>query len=143
MRGQSPLLSFFGEVMTMDGSAALATNIGDESSQKEDARGRSSIEFPYMDQDAAFGVADAVHAVGGVSCDWNQLAAQLKQAAAGGSFRLRVITAKVFGLLKNERGTVTLTELGIRAVDTKHARLARVDSFLTVPLFKAVFEKLQ
>jgi hypothetical protein len=128
--------------MTMDGGPAKG--IGGEIEQKPDeVRGRSSIEFPYMDQDAAFIVATAVHTVGGVSCDWNQLAAQLKLAATGGGFRLRAITAKVFGLLNYERGTVTLTELGIRAVDSKHARLARADSFLAVPLFKGVFDKLE
>jgi hypothetical protein len=56
---------------------------------------------------------------------------------------MRVITARVFGLLNYERGTVTLTELGLRSVDTKFARTARVESFLAVPLFKAVFEKLK
>lgn len=127
----------------MESGAATVDPIGKEAESKADAaRGRSTIEFPYMDQDAAFAVATAVHAVGGVSCDWNQLAAQMKQAPTGGGFRLRVISAKVFGLLNYERGTVTLSDLGIRAVDSKHARRARSDSFLAVPLFKAVYDKL-
>jgi hypothetical protein len=105
-------------------------------------RGRSTIEFPYMDQDDAFTVAASVFAVNGTSCEWEQLAAQLKQAATGGGFRMRVITARVFGLLTYERGIVTLTELGLRAVDPKFARAARAESFLAVPLFRAVFDKL-
>src|SRR5437879_10738399 len=79
--------------------------------------GRSTIDFPYMDQDDAFTVASAVHAVNGSSCEWDQLAAQLKQSATGGGYRMRVITARVFGLLTYERGVVTLTELGLHAVD--------------------------
>ena len=109
----------------------------------DQGRGRSTIEFPYMDQDDAFAVASAVHAVNGTSCEWDQLAAQLKQAASGGGFRMRVITARVFGLLAYERGIVTLTELGLHAVDAKFARTARVESFLAVPLFRAVFDKLK
>jgi hypothetical protein len=121
------------ETVTVE-SASAAENQG---------RGRSTIEFPYMDQDDAFVVAGAVHAVNGASCEWDQLAAQLKQAASGGGFRMRVITARVFGLLEYERGVVTLTDLGLRSVDPKFSRASRVESFLAVPLFRAVFEKLK
>lgn len=48
------------------------------------ARGRSTIEFPYLDLDSAIEVVQAVHSVGGTSCEWNQLAAQMKQAPQGG-----------------------------------------------------------
>jgi hypothetical protein len=64
-------------------------------------------------------VAEVVHAVGGTVCDWDQLAAQMKQAAGGGEFRMRVMTARSFGLLTYDRGTVTLTDLGLRVVDPK------------------------
>lgn len=109
----------------------------------ESGRGRSTIDFPYFDQDDAVAVAEAVHAVGGTSCDWAQLAAQMKQAPGGGSFRMRVMTARTFGLLNYDRGSVTLTDLGIHAVDQKFARAARVESFLVVPLFKAMYDKFK
>jgi hypothetical protein len=108
-----------------------------------ESRGRSTINFPYFDQDGAFEVAMAVHAVGGTSCEWNQLAAQMKQAPQGGGFRLRMMAAKAFGLLTYDRGSVSLTDLGIRAVDPKFQRAARADSFLEVELFKAMYEKFK
>src|SRR5437870_4567999 len=120
-------MPMIGEAVTKEGAAP----------ETETARGRSTIDFPYMDQDDAFVVAQAVYAVNGTECDGDQLAAQLKQAAAGGGFRMRVITSRIFGLLDYERGHVRLTELGVRAVDAKYARVARVESFLAVPLFKA------
>ena len=123
-------------------SGDKATSINGEQ-PAESGRGRSTIDFPYFDQDNGVMVAEAVHAVGGTSCDWLQLAAQMKQAAGGGGFRMRVMTARTFGLLNYDRGSVTLTDLGIRVVDQKFVRSARADSFLAVPLFKAMYDKLK
>ncbi|MGC2520343.1 MAG: hypothetical protein WA373_14700 [Burkholderiales bacterium] len=115
----------------------------DKEQDQESGRGRSTIEFPYLDLDDAIAVAQAVHAVGGTSCDWDQLAAKMGQQARGGGFRMRVMTSRVFGLLNYDRGTVTLSDLGIHIVDPKFARGARAESFLAVPLFKAMYEKLK
>jgi len=106
-------------------------------------RGRSTIDFPYLDQDDAIEVAQAVHAVGGTACSWDQLAAKMGQVPKGGGFRLRVMAARTFGLLTYDRGDVTLTDLGIHAVDPKYSRQARADSFLAVALFKSMYEKLK
>ncbi len=48
---------------------------------------------------------------------------------------------RIFGLVEYERGTARLTPLGMRVVDPTQEADARVDSFLTVPLYKAIFEK--
>jgi hypothetical protein len=109
----------------------------------ETSRGRSTIEFPYLDQDDAADVTRAVHTVGGTSCSWEQLAAQLKQAAKGGGFRMRVTTARMFGLLEYDRGRVLLTDLGSEIIDPKREKHARAESFLTVPLYRATYEKLK
>jgi len=53
------------------------------------------------------------------------------------------MAARIFGLLNYDRGAVTLSELGIRAIDPKFARAARAESFMAVPLFKVMFEKLR
>lgn len=105
-------------------------------------RGRSTIEFPYLDLDSAIEVAQAVHNVGGTSCEWNQLAVQMKQSPKGGGFRLRLMTARSFGILNYDRGNVELTDLGIHILDPKHEKSARAESFLNVPLFKGMFEKM-
>jgi len=104
-------------------------------------RQRSSIEFPYGDLDDAVTVAQAVRDVSGQSCTIDQLAAQLKQSASSGAFRLRLSYPRIFGLAETERGTIRLTELGMRIVDPTLEARARVDAFLTVPLYRAIYEK--
>ena len=106
-------------------------------------RGKSKIEFPYLDLESALAVANAVHAVGGTSCNWSQLAGQMNQAPDGGGFRMRVMTARMFGLLDYDRGSVSLNDLGIRAIDPNHARGARSDAFLQIPLYRALYERLK
>lgn len=114
----------------------------DEAKKTADPRGRSTIEFPYLDLSNAVEVAHAIKAVGGTSADWNQLAVKLSMNPTGGGFRLRIMAAKVFGILEYARGHVELTELGIRIVDPHYDRQAKVDAFLRVPLFRSLFDKL-
>lgn len=112
---------------------------------KQAAQGRvqSTIEFPYLDQENAAEIAAAVHEVGGSGCEWDQLAAHLKQSAQGGGFRLRMICAKAFGLVTYDRGKISLTSLGMRIADPQQQRTAKIESFLLVPLYKAVYDKFR
>lgn len=105
---------------------------------------RSTIEFPYTDLDNAIEIAQGVHAVGGTTCDYNQLASYLSQEAKGGGFRMRIIGARTYGLITYERGgRITLTELGRRMTDLQMERAARAEAFLEVELFSKVFENLK
>jgi hypothetical protein len=104
---------------------------------------RSTIEFPYLDLQNGIEIAEGVHKVGGSSCEWDQLAAHFKQAAQGGGFRLRLICAKQFGLVLYDRGKVSLTHLGLRAVDPHQQKAAKVEAFLNVPLYKAVYDRFR
>lgn len=114
------------------------------SGAKEAGRGRSTIEFPYSDQDAAVEIANAAYRIAaGSPCEWDQVAGVMKQAAKSGGFRLRVMAARSFGLIEYDRSGITLTDLGFKIRDSKHARAARIESFLRVPLFREVFEKLK
>jgi hypothetical protein len=61
-------------------------------------------------------------------------------SAQGGGFNLRLITAKMFGLVSGEKSTLSLTPLGIRVIDPQQEKSARADSFLLVPLYKAVYD---
>ncbi|MBE0549574.1 MAG: hypothetical protein IH627_18345 [Rubrivivax sp.] len=114
----------------------------DAAKKPEQARGRSTIEFPYLDLSNAMEVAHAVKAVGGTSADWPQIAIKLSMKADGGAFRLRILTSRVFGIVDNNRGHVELTDLGIRIVDPQYERAAKVEAFMRVPLFKALYDKL-
>ncbi len=110
---------------------------------EDSKRERSTIEFPYLDLDAAVEIAKGVHEIGGSSCGWDQLAAHLGQSANGGGFRLRAMTAKTFGLVTYGQGTVTLTELGKRLCDPQQEKAAKVEAFLAVPLYNAIHENFK
>jgi hypothetical protein len=103
---------------------------------------RSTIEFPYLDIDAGVEVAKAVYARAGLSsCDLPELAAQMKQTVSG-SFRMKTAAARLFGFVeKDGRGSFKLTELGQRAVKADAESEARAAAFLTVPLYRGIYEK--
>lgn len=125
-------------------SVEQAENVIDAADHATDdgsKRQRSTIEFPYGDLDDAVAFAKAIRDVGGHSCGIDQVAGHLHQAPSSGAFRMRLSFPRIFGLTENERGTVRLTELGKRIVESDKEAAARVDAFLHVPLYKAIFEK--
>jgi hypothetical protein len=101
---------------------------------------RSTIEFPYNDLDSAVEIALAIASNAGISCTVEQLAAYLGKAISG-PFRVSVSGARTFGITKNERGHVHLTELGRMIADPATEGAARAEAFLNVELYKAIFEK--
>lgn len=103
-------------------------------------RERSKIEFPYTALDLAVTLAKAVHDLGN-HCDWAQLGARLDMAADGGGFRQRLMAAKTFGLITYTSRSVTLTPLGIQINDPDQIAAAKVEAFLCVPLYKAIYEQ--
>lgn len=117
-------------------NAASATDAAGEAKREI-----SSIQFPYGDLDDAIAFAKDIHKIGGQSCLTEQLAGHLKIAPTGGAFRMRMSHARIFGLVDYERGTVSLTNLGLRIVDATQEASARVDAFLAVPLYKAIYDK--
>ena len=106
-------------------------------------RGRSTIAFPYLHLEGCIEIAQAVHAVGGHSCEWNQVAAQAKQSPQGGAFRQKMLSARVFGLLGYKGQHVELTPIGQRSLDPQTTKSARVQAFLNVPLFRRMYEQLE
>jgi len=116
-----------------------------ESSQQSDdgKREQSKIVFPYQDLDEGMEVAKAVHQLHGSSCQIEQVAAHLKQSPTSSSLRLKISTAKTFGLVTASQGTITLTSLGSRICDSQQEKSARAEAFLTVPLYSAVYEKFK
>jgi hypothetical protein len=101
---------------------------------------RSTIEFPYNDLADAMEIARAIHINAGTSCTLDQLAAYTRQSMTSGAFRGRVANAGTFHLTENERGEVKLSELGRRIVEPARADAAKVEAFLSVPLYERVFE---
>ena len=105
-------------------------------------RERSLIEFPYSDLQSATDLATAVIQKGGGSCDEVQLAAWLNHSVGGGTFRSRLSAARLFGLLEGGNKTLTLTSLGRRITDARLTAEAKAEAFLRVPLYEAMYEKL-
>ena len=105
-------------------------------------RGRSTIEWPYFSLDESFKLARATYEMGG-SCQLDQLAGQLGQSASGGTFRLKVQAARIFGLLVVTNGNVSLGDLGSRMMEPETERAARAEAFLRVPLYKALYDNFQ
>jgi hypothetical protein len=112
--------------------------------QNQDAkREQSKISFPYDDLDGAAAIARAIHELHGSECQTEQIAAHLKQSPKSSSFRAQVSSAKVFALVSGGQGTVALTKLGSFICDQQQEKAARVDAFLAVELYKAIYEKFK
>lgn len=107
------------------------------------SRDRSTIGFPYLDLGDGEEIAKAIHNNAGTACTVEQLAGFLNQSARGGGFRIRILSAKTFGLIENPRGQVSLTDIGKKIVDPSQEQGARVQAFFMVPLFKAVHDKFK
>lgn len=109
-------------------------------------RGRSTVDFPYSDLDSAVEIAQTVRQLGFISCDPASLAAKLNMAPDGGGFRMRLITSKTFGLITYGRaasGSVELTSIGQLVSDQATERRGRLEAFMAIPLYKALFDRLK
>jgi hypothetical protein len=101
---------------------------------------RSRIRFPYTDLTSAERLANAIYHQYGGNCSMDQLAAAVNSTTTSSSFKVRVASAGTFGVLKVRKQRVELTELGKRLVDPHTRPQARVEAFLRVPLYKAIFD---
>jgi hypothetical protein len=125
----------------MDGENVTSPKVASIENEGQ-ARQRSSISFPYVDLGAAFNLALAIHNhVGHGSCSEDQLAAWTNQSARSSGFREQIRAAKMAALIDGESGTIKLAEFGRWLADPDQAPRARAGAFLTVPLFKAVYDK--
>lgn len=109
-------------------------------------RGRSTVDFPYSDLDSAVEIAQTVRQLGVFSCEPASLAAKLNMAPDGGGFRQRLITSKTFGLIAYGRaagGLVELTSIGQLVADQASERRGRLEAFMAIPLYKALFDRLK
>jgi hypothetical protein len=109
----------------------------------EKQREMSSIAFPYQSLNEGIEIAKAVHELHGSTATNDQIAAHLDSTPTSGTYRTKVSTAKVFGLITTSQGSVTLTPLGSRICDKQQEAAARVEAFLTVPLYSKVYEQFQ
>jgi hypothetical protein len=114
----------------------------DEQTDTNGGRVRSKIAFPYTPVAEAEQVAQALQRRGGTA-SLDELAAELNQVITSGSFRTKVATTRTFGVATVRRGQATLTALGRRLVDPKEVAHARAEAFLTVPLYRKIYDEFK
>ena len=102
---------------------------------------QSTVGFPYVALDEAVNVASVIFNTHGTSCDDAQLAAGLDTTVTSSKFRSLVSAAKTFGLIDRRSKVVSLTDLGSAIVDPARQDRAMVDAFLTVPLYRKLYDK--
>jgi len=107
-------------------------------------RDRSTIEFPYSDLESVVEVARELNnRTGGAPVDDAQLATWMNQTAGGGTFRTRMSSARLFGLLDLSQGRISLTPQGRDIIDDNKSASAKVEAFLRVPLYSAMYSQYQ
>jgi len=127
---------------TVDDVASLDESLPETQGESESKREQSTISFPYHDLGDAITVAKGVHAFGG-TCENAQLAAELQSTVTSGGFRLRLLAAKIFGLVTYKEGRITLTRLGEQVCDPKQEQAASVEAFLNVTLYRQMYERFK
>jgi hypothetical protein len=117
------------------------TIAGTSNQETSTRRERSRILFPYGDLEAALEVAKAIFARGGQRASLDQLAdAMGHHDTTSGTFRFKLSTARIFGLMNFDGDQATLTDLGQEIVDRKTEVSAKVRAFLHVPLYRKIYE---
>jgi len=103
---------------------------------------QSTIGFPYGDLESGISVAQAIFAAGGVALSREQLAGVMKLQVGSGNFVTKVATARIFGLVTYVQSKYELSNIGFAILDSdeKRQRQARAEAFLSVPLYKRVYE---
>src|SRR5439155_17691916 len=99
--------------------------------------------FPYAPLSDGERVARALHESFGGSATPDGIAKVLGQKSGSGAFRQKLSAARIFGLVATRPGQVSLSRLGRAVIDPEKQARARVEAFLNVPLYKAIFEKYQ
>jgi hypothetical protein len=102
---------------------------------------RSTVAFPYSPLRDAEMIAQELHDKWGGGATLDQLAGGMGTDARGGTFRVKVGTARTFKVIGPVRGrSINLTPLGRRLLDPQTRANARVEAFLGVPLFARLVE---
>lgn len=126
----------------MSGETVQFGQAAEQARSDAEKRQMSTIAFPYLDQDVAVEVANAMYKTRGHSAmEAHELAATMDQTLSG-AFRLKTGTARIFGLTeKDGRDASKLSNLGLRIIEPATEKEARAEAFLTVPLYAAIYEK--
>jgi hypothetical protein len=105
-------------------------------------RERSKVSFPYNPLNDGIEVAQAIFQKGGQQGTIDQVAAWTGHGTTNsGAFKLKLYAGRLFGLITIHRDKIALTELGGEILDPQKERQARASAFLSVPLYREIYEK--
>ena len=106
---------------------------------------RSGVRFPYYDLEHSIDVARIMHVKAGGKCSRAQLAALLDYSGVNnGGFLSAVAAAKMFGLVEQQDDQLNISTRAqtiLSPVSAADADRAKVEAFLSVDLFKKVFDQ--
>jgi hypothetical protein len=126
-----------------DEQAALTDAVPEGAPVRERAKRQvGTIQFPYAQLDDAVEVAKKIWETSGLRAHLDQLAPGLgHDTVKSGAFRSKIGAARLFGLVNTVGLEVSLTDLGQRMNDPRAERAARAEAFLTVPLFRLIYDR--
>lgn len=107
---------------------------------------RSQYLFPVYDLGVALNVTQRVEEDGGGRLTEETLAINMGASAKSSAFRLKTLTARQFGLLDKSRGMLSTTQRAkavFKPTAAGERERALRDSFLSMPLFRAVADRFR
>ena len=116
-------------------------------SQAGKPKPRSETASPYYDLEKSIEVIAIIQNQAGGTCDRAHLAPLLKYSGVkNGGFLSRVSAAKMFGLIEENNERLTLTDRAktiLAPVVPADAERAKVDAFMSIDLYKRVYEQFK
>src|ERR1700694_4282712 len=111
---------------------------------KPKARATGGNRYPSYDLNSCIALAKKVKDEGGNDCTPEQLGALLGyKNTNGGGFSTRVANARMFGLTETVQGRYRITpraETILYSITDSERQQALVDAFLSVPMYKRIYE---
>lgn len=108
---------------------------------------KSGVAYPYYDLSSSIKVAEVIHSKAGGGCTRDQLAQLLGYSGIkNGGFLTRLSASKMFGLVDEDSRGLRITKRAqqiLSPVMPDDSKRGKADSFLSVELFKKVYEKFK
>lgn len=108
---------------------------------------KSKVSYPYFNLKQSIEVANLVHTKGGGVCTRDQIASFLGYSTIkSGTFLTRISAAKMFGFIDIKKDRISIKEKAkkiIAPIMPEDADKAKIEAFLTVPLFNMVYNRFK
>ncbi len=120
------------EVALEEQEAVTLSPEGEESRGRE----RSRVGLPYYDLDTSISIAREAAVHGGQDVPIQEIK---EDDVTLGTYRVKLASAQLFGLIEFGAELVSLTPLGYRVLDSEQQPRARAEAFVSVPLYAHLY----